>query len=290
MKHWMEAWLKPGAAGAAVMLLAGCLLLPGKFTSDIMLRRDGTFSFSYKGEIHVFALSKLAADERERKSLKEVFTASTCYSDETGDARPCTRAELAEQKATWEEEIAASKIAANEKKKSDEQMMKAMLGGIDPADPRAAQEFAERLRRQKGWNAVVDKGDGRFEVDYAVSGRLDHDFSFPTVERLPMVTPFITLYRRADGSVRIDAPAMSSAASGNPFMGMASAMADGKDDKAGSAGAPVLDGILTLVTDGEILANNTDEGPVAGPAGKTLQWKVNARSKDAPTALVRIMP
>jgi hypothetical protein len=286
----MKRSIKFGAAVAALLLLAGCLLLPGRFTSDIALRKDGTFSFTYKGDIHVLALSKLAAEERERKNADTAFEPSTCYDDNSGDERECTADELAEQKKGWEEDIAASKAASEEKKKSDEQMMKTMLGGIDPADPRAAQEFADRLHRQKGWKSVIDKGDGRFEVGYAITGRLDHDFSFPTVEKLPMVTPFVTMIRRADGSVRIDAPALTSASTGTPFMGMAAAVADEKSEKAGGDGMPVLDGVLTIVTDGEILANNTDEGPATSPAGKMLQWKVNARTKEAPTALIRIAP
>ncbi|HQS69994.1 MAG: hypothetical protein B7Y36_11160 [Novosphingobium sp. 28-62-57] len=285
----MRTW-KFGLAITAMLLLAGCLLLPGKFTSAIDLRKDGAFSFTYKGDIHVLALSKVAASERARTSADAKFEPSPCYSPNSGDEQECSAEELAEQKKAWEEDIEASKVASAEKRKSDEQMMKTMLGGIDPTDPRAAQEFADRLRRQKGWKSVVDKGDGRFEVEYAIAGRLDHDFSFPTVEKLPMVTPFITMMRRADGGVRIDAPAFASAPAGAPFMGMAAAMADGKNQKAGADGMPVLDGVLTLTTDGDILANNTDDGPVASTTGKMLKWQVNARANDAPTALIRIAP
>ena len=89
-------------------------------------------------------------------------------------------------------------------------MAKAWLGGLDPSDPKAADAFAERLSRQAGWKSVINRGDGRFEVEYAVSGRLDHDFSFPMIERMPAVVPFVTMIRRADGSVRIDAPAFAS--------------------------------------------------------------------------------
>lgn len=276
------------AATLATLLLAGCLLLPGKFTSAIDLRRDGSFSFTYKGEIHVLALSKLAAEERNRKNETAPFEPSSCFDDEKGEERACTDSEIAEQKKAWEEDVAASKAAAAEKQKSDEQMAKAMLGGIDPSDPRAAQEFAERLRRQKGWKSVIDKGDGKFEVEYAIAGKLTHDFSFPMIEKLPMVMPFVTMIRRTDGSVRIDAPAFASGAASSPIMGMAAMAADEKSGKAGGDGMPVLDGVLMLSTDGEILANNTDEGPVASPSGKTLQWKVNERSKEAPTALIRI--
>lgn len=275
---------------AAVVLLAGCILLPGRFASDLALRKDGTFDFSYKGEIHLLALSKMAADERNKDSAEAVFEPSTCYNEETGDERTCTKDEIAEQKQVWDDDQAASKAAAAEKKKSDDQMMKAMLGGLDPSDPRAAQEFADRLRRQAGWKSVVDKGDGRFEVEFAVSGRLDHDFTFPTIEKFPMVTPFVTLIRRADGSVRVEAPAFTSGAANSPFMGMAAAAASEKGGKDDGDGVPVLDGVFTLVTDGEILANNTDEGPQPSPQGRKLEWKVNARTSAAPTALVRIAP
>lgn len=275
---------------AGVLLLAGCMLMPGKFTSDLLLRKDGTFSFAYKGEIHLLALSKMAADERNKGKSEGVFEPSTCYADQTGDERECSANEIADQKHVWAEERASNKASAAEKKKSDEAMMKAMLGGIDPSDPRAAQEFAERLRRQQGWKSVVDKGDGRFEVEYAITGKLDHDFTFPTIERFPMVTPFVTLIRRSDGTVRVEAPAFSSGATSSPLMGMAAASAGSAGNKAGAAGMPTLDGVLTLLTDGEILANNTDEGPVAAPVGKKLEWKVNARTAAPPTALVRTAP
>ncbi|MGV3511470.1 MAG: hypothetical protein ACO1OX_05645 [Novosphingobium sp.] len=278
------------AATLATLLLAGCLLLPGRFTSAIDLRKDGTFSFAYRGEIHVLALSKLADEERNRQNDTASFEPSACFVDQTGEERPCTSNEIADQKRAWEEDVATTRAAAAEKKKSDEQMAKAMLGGIDPSDPRAAQEFAERLRRQKGWKSVIDKGDGKFEVEYAITGKLTHDFSFPTVEKLPMVMPFVTVIRRADGSVRIDAPAFAAGGGNTPFMGMAAMAAEEKSQKAGGGGMPVMDGTLVLTTDGEILANNTDEGPVAGASGRMLQWKVSGRTKDAPTALVRINP
>lgn len=275
---------------AIALIVAGCMLLPGKFVSDLSIRRDGTFDFTYRGEIYLLALSKLAADEKARSGSgdAESFTPSPCYSDSSGEERDCSKNEIADQKQVWEEDRAARKSATADKKKSDEQMMKAMLGGIDPADPRAAAEFAERLRRQRGWKSVIDKGDGRFEVEYTVAGRLDHDFTFPTVEKMQAITPFVTVIRRADGTVRIDAPSFMANAAGSPFMGMAAAAAQEKSAKGGGDGMPQLDGVFTLVTDGEILANNTDEGPVAAPGGKRLQWKVNARTSSAPTALVKL--
>src|SRR3989344_5942387 len=108
------------AATLSTLMLAGCLLLPGKFTSGIDLRKDGSFSFTYKGEIHVLALSKLAAEERNRKNETATFEPSTCFDDEKGEERTCTSDEIADQKKVWEEDVAASKAAAAEKQKSDE--------------------------------------------------------------------------------------------------------------------------------------------------------------------------
>lgn len=274
------------------LLLAGCLILPGRFGSELDLRRDGTFRFAYKGEITLLALSKPAKGAAGGSSGKdaqiavpETFTPSACRDDRTGDSRPCTKAEVDAQRAAWDSERTGRKTM----KSQEDQAMKAMLGGIDPADPRAAQDLADRLSRQAGWKSVVNKGNGTFEVDFAITGRLDHDFTFPTMERMPVMTPFVTLIRRADGTVRIDAPAFSGAASGAPLIGMMGAMAQGKSAAKGQAqDMPEMDGTLILRTDGEILANNTDEGPHADPVGQRLDWHVTMRTATAPTALIRI--
>jgi hypothetical protein len=60
--------------------------------------------------------------------------------------------------------------------------------------------------------------------------------------------------------------------------------------KPGSNGPPIAEGTFTLRTEGQILANNTDEGPQADPAnGLTrLDWKVDVRTTAAPTALIKL--
>ncbi|MET0251728.1 MAG: hypothetical protein ABW203_06065, partial [Novosphingobium sp.] len=221
----------------ASLLLAACLLAPGTFTSELNLRRDGTFSYSYKGEIVLLGLSKLAqADAADGE-----FTPSTCYKDDGFEERKCTGEELTEQRKEWE----TSREDAKKKRESDAETAKAMLGGIDPSDPKAAEEFADRLRRQTGWRSVVNKGDGKFEVDFAIAGRLDHDFVFPTIERMPVLNQFVTVVRRADGSVRVDAPSFFPGGNSSPMMGMAGAMtpsSEGDDAK-----LPVLNGTFTIV-------------------------------------------
>lgn len=281
-----------GLAAGLSLLLAACLISPGKFASTLDIRKDGRFTYSYTGEIYMLGLSKLAEMGRKGKEAA-VFEASTCFKDDSMDERPCSKAEIDKQKADWDE---AQRTKA-EKDKKDSEMAKAMFGGLDPTDPKAAEEFAARLRRQAGWKSVIYKGDGLYQVDFSVSGRLDHDFTFPTIERFPMANAFVTLVRRADGSIRLDAPGFGPASSGGGMSNFAqmaamSAAMDkaGKDGGEGGAAPslPQLDGTFTFTTDAEVLANNTDEGPLAAPTGKKLEWRITPRSATAPTALVKL--
>lgn len=276
---------------AATLLLSGCFVSPGSFTSAIDLRKDGRFSYTYNGEIYLLGLSKLAELGGKAKEA-EPFKAEPCYNDDADrTVRECSKPELAKQKADWEE----NRQADATRKKRDADMMKSMLGGIDPSSPKAAEELADRLRRQAGWKSVVYKGDGLFVVDFAISGHLDYDFQFPTMERFPMANAFVVLNKRADGAVRMDAPAFGQPGQGNPMANMGqlaaigAAMDAGKEGKSNAGlNLPELNGTLVLTTDGAILANNTDEGPMAGTTGQRLEWKVTPRTTAAPTALVRL--
>lgn len=278
-----------GVVAAFSLLLSACLISPGRFVSSLDLRRDGGFTYAYKGEIFVLGLSDLM---KMGDTANQTFTPSPCYSDDSMDEeRTCSAEEIAEQRANWEED----QKAAADKRKKDQEMAKTLLGGLDPTDAKAAEELAVRLRRQAGWNSVVYKGDGLYEVDFRISGRLDHDFAFPTIEKMPQVVSFFVLNRRADGSVRLDSPALADANNGTtPFGSMAQIIAA---ERAGTASdgegkpapkLPVLDGRFVLTTDGDILANNTDEGPKADPAGKRLEWTINERESAGPMALIQL--
>jgi len=280
---------------ALAVMLSACLLSPGKFTSSLDMRSGGQFSFTYKGEIYLLALSKLGElGAASSKTETKVFAPLPCYDDDAKE-RKCTAAEAADQKKEWQDE----QKAAADKSKKDADMAKTFLGGIDPSDPKAAEELAARLRRQAGFRTVVYKGDGLFDVDFAITGQLDHDFVFPTIERFTMANAFVQLSRRSDGTVRVDAPGFAPSAGGSPFtqlMQMGAAMgaseAAGKEGKEGAKDSPpkfpVPDGQFTLTTNGTILANNTDEGPQTDPQGQRLTWQVNTRAAAAPMALVRL--
>lgn len=271
-----------GLALAMSLALAACFMLPGKFASTLDLRKDGRFAYAYKGEIFLLGLAKLA--EMDSAGDSE-FTPSACYKDEDGEVeRECTTAEIDQQKQDWDEE----QVAAAAKRKKDAEEMKAVFGGIDPSDPKAAEELAARLRRQAGWRAVTYKGDGLFEVDFAITGRIDHDFVFPTMERMPLYSPFVMLNRRADGSVRIDAPGFNGGSQTGNLGGLGALAALGAKEEKGFPKMPQIEGTFTLTTDGQILTNNTDEGPKKDAAGQRLDWTINARSTAAPSALVKL--
>lgn len=279
------------------LALSGCFMSPGKFTSELALTGPDTFTFSYEGEIFFLTLSKLAM---MGATTEEAFTPSECYDEETYEARECTAEELDAQRADWE--AGAEERAAKAKK--DAEMMKAIMGGIDPTDPKATEEMVRLLERQKGWNRVVHKGDGLFEVSYSVSGTLGHDFMFPTIEGFPATNPFVQMILRDGGQARVNAPAFVFQNGDNPMgammggmgslaglaaMGAAEEGAEGATPAEQIPGVPTLDGTFTIRTAPgmRILANNTDEGPEAAPGGgELLRWTISPRTTQAPTALI----
>ena len=271
----------------APLLLTGCLLSPGKFTSELALLKGGAFSYTYKGEIQMLALSKLA--EMGAKE-KEEFEASDCYADNGVDTRPCSANEIAAQKAEWDANADIRRMKRDEEAKQ----FKAMMGGVDPSSPEAAEELAKNLERQKGWNKVVHRGDGLFDVDFSLDGTLTHDFAFPMIEGMPVGSSFVTVIVRKDGKIRIDAPGFAAQGAGNPWQGMMGGMMGlaqmGQNGSEGEQMPQIVmpEGSFTVRTDGEILANNTDEGASRDAGMKVLEWNISPRTEQAPTALIDI--
>lgn len=299
MHHFTTIRLRAAALLAGFALaLSGCFMTPGKFTSELALTGPDSFTFSYDGEIFFLGLSKLAQMGAAAEAAGEEFAAS-CFDDETYENRDCTPEEEAMQREEWE--AGAAERAA--KQKQEAQQMAALMGGIDPSDPKAAEELVTLLQRQKGWDRVVHKGDGLFDVSYRASGTLGHDFLFPMIEGFPATNPFVQLILRDGGQVRINAPGFAVQSSDNPLAGMMGGMgslaamgAMGAADSAAQEGAdaeaipgvPVMDGTFTLrIAPGmRILANNTDEGPATSASGEVLTWQISPRSVQAPTALI----
>ncbi len=273
------------AVGLALML-TGCFLSPGKFDSALDLRKDGSFTFTYKGEIYVLGLSKLAEIGNEVGG-DPAFEQSACY-DEDFNEEECTVEEIEQQKRDWQQNL-------EDKKAEDSRNAKAfgtLFGGIDPTDPAAAEELAASLRRQHGWNSVEYKGDGLYVVDFAVTSKLAHDFTFPVLEGSALTNNFVIANLRDGGVVRVDAPGFavqsSSPSSSSGLLQAASLYGSDASQVEGAPKIPELNGTFTLTTDAAILANNTDEGPQASPRGQQLVWKISRRSTNAPMALIQL--
>lgn len=274
--------------------LAGCLLIPGRFDSGLDLNRDGTFHFRYAGELVFLPLTQAMKSQMANRTDKtasgtapsadqaQVFTEETCTNPQTGEARACTADELAAQRRAWDQRKGAVPKGLGDAQAG---AMMAMLGGTRPDDPQAPAAFADALRRQAGWRKVIYKGDGVFEVEYDVAGRLDHDFVFPTLEHMPIFMPMIMVTRHADGAIRVEAPGFA------PGLGQMSALGAGLSSTANSnalKGLPPMSGTFAITADGAILANNTEDGPAPAAGGaQRLTWKIGGGRATAPTALIR---
>lgn len=330
--------------GAVALVLTGCMLAPGKFTSELELQRDGRFTYRYDGEIYLTAMSQLAEASQRLGDEENEFIAQPCY-DESWEGeeevelpaeeapaaefsalsmasyipaepviiapdvaeeavedyddgysfteRDCTEEELAEQRSDYDERMERKKKQAEQQA----QMMNLFFGGLDPSDPESADELVKRLKRQRGWKSVEHLGKGMFLVSFELSGTMGHDFVFPTFERFPMNNFLLTAAIREPGTIRIDAPGFAVQGGEGPMGGVMSGMLGvmqifgDEKEKAGLEDLPELDGTFAIITDGRILANNTDEGPseVEGAAGmQRLEWTITPRSRSAPMALIAL--
>ena len=200
----MHQFAKRLFAIAAPLLLTGCLWGPGKFASDLTLKKDGSFVLDYRGEVVLHLPPDLAGmpepwDAKKavcNKSGKVDVDSNTIQGGDDAEdpVRPCTAAELAKAKTQYEKD-AAEKAA--KKRKESEEMAKAFgLPGLDDESNRA---FAAKLSKYAGWRSVQYRGNGVFDVDYHFEGRATQDFVFPTLPDNDFLIPFIAIRRRADG-------------------------------------------------------------------------------------------
>jgi hypothetical protein len=294
----MHHWTKRLFALAAPLLLTSCLWGPGKFSSDLTLRKDGSFVLNYRGEM----VLQLPPDE-DTKAQPWDSKRARCYTDgssqvisadvpaaivpeteplaEPGDEkkpRACTPAEVAKLKVQYEKDSAER---AAKKRKESEDMAKIFgLPGLDDASNRA---FAAKLTKYAGWRSAVYRGNGVFDVDYHFEGRATQDFLFPALPDNDLIIPFIAIRRRADGTVFVTAPALTGGA--GPMAARAGAAASEQ-----MKGGPVsrAQGRFTVITDGEILTNNSENGAAPHAVGRQLHWDVGPTSNKIPETLIRL--
>ncbi len=229
------------------LALASCVLSPGKFVSSLKIDADHHFTFSYVGEVYALDLG-----DDMMKGLGDTPGGKASPSNDEGDAPKLTPAAL-------------------------------QSGGKDSPAARKAttdahnREIAAALSREAGYRKVSYIGDGKFEIDYAISGTLDHSFVFPYNLDAEAVFPFVVIEPRANGTVRVKAPGFANENSTRNLPG------------AGQQSSK-LDGSFIIDTDAEIVSQNNENGTIPGSlAGrKAISWKVTSLTKDAPTAVLRL--
>jgi hypothetical protein len=289
----MREWGKMLIAAVAPLLLSGCLWTPGKFTSELALRKGGTFVLDYRGEIlfqvpnekdgpppapWTDAMAACAVDQAPRVRAGAELAIPVTESAEIPKQRACTATEIATVKAQYQREAAEQ---AERKAKEADQMAK--MFGLPGADDESNRRFAASLTKYKGWRSVAYRGKGVFDVDYHFEGRADQDFAFPLMPDSNLVVPFVAIRRRSDGSVLVTAPGLTGGA--GPFGARATAMGLPDVDKGPKSKAQ---GRFTITTDGDILTNNSEDGPAPASGGKQVHWVVGPGSQRVPEMLVRL--
>jgi hypothetical protein len=209
-------------------------------------------------------------------SLEPSVTAEV---EDPDEERPCMAAEIAKLKAEYEQKAAAKRA---EQAKDADQMAK--MFGLPGTDDESNRRFAANLTKYQGWRSVTYKGKGLFDVDYHFEGRLTQDYAFPMMPDSDMLIPFIMLRRRADGSVMVTAPALTGGK--GPFGARAKML--GLPDKGSDGPVSRAEGRFTISTDGEILTNNSEDGPVAAQGRRQVHWDVGSASDKVPEMLVRL--
>ena len=142
---------------------------------------------------------------------------------------------------------------------------------------------AEALAKEAGYRSVTYVGKGKFMIDYAIKGTLDHAFLFPFNADAQAIIPFVMVEVRQGGTVRIRAPGFAQSPSAGPLSG--SGLPGGAQD-----GSKYLDGVFTLDTDAEIVSQSNEDGVRTVGGRKVVNWRATPLSKDAPTAVLRLRP
>lgn len=160
--------LRAAFALIAPLFLFGCVLTPGKFVSSLIINKDRSFTFAYKGEVIAVDPASSMGD-----AMKDLGKPDEDASDEDKEA---------------------AKAAADERKAASE---------TEEAKRKA---MAEALTKEAGYKSVVYQGDGKFLIDYEMKGVLSHNFLFPFNSDAEVLIPFLTIEARANGTVRVRAP------------------------------------------------------------------------------------
>ena len=316
MNHWKRLSAMATAI-AAPLLLSGCLLLPGAFNAKLSLLEGDRYEFAYTGQVQFvlpedgpekpddtpFDPANVVCRDRVNSETGETTPDYNSYrADAMNDVmaeevavvedgepridirtRPCTEAEIAEQRQRFDDQRERA-----ERRYAEESKMVGMLfGGAIPGDPVSMRAFAERLAKYDGWNKVEYAGGNIFDVEYAAAGPIANYFAFPVLPDAQMQYPFFQVVRRGNGAVELLSPSFAGQD------GLIGLMAMG--GMSGGSAQP-LDGIeniagtITVETDGEVLSNNSADGFVERDGRKVMTWRVGngVVLEEGPRVLLRL--
>lgn len=238
----MLHWTRIALALAAPVLLASCVITPGKFVSTLRIDADRSFAFTYVGEVFAIDVGN-AITEGMAEGMSDDMA-----DDPDGDG--AVFEPIAQEQ---DEDGAAAKKAETEAKN---------------------RAIAEALAKEAGYRKAEYVGDGKFMIDYAIEGRLTHNFIYPFNSDAEVMFPFIAVELRKGGTVRMTAPAFADRSDSGP--------------PAQSDAAAKLDGSFTLSTNAEIVSQNSEDGASTEGSRKTITWRATPLTKAAPMAVLRL--
>lgn len=238
----MGMLVRLAAACLLPLMLASCFVVPGKFASTLRIGADRSFAFAYKGEVIAIDL-----DDSMSKALESDDDASDGDADATENDAALIPAALQDK-----DDKAAKKAATEARNR----------------------EIATALAKEAGYRSVEYKGDGVFAVDYAIEGRLTHNFVYPFNSDATAIFPFIAIELRKDSTVRMTAPAF--------------ARQNREGMPGGTDASQRLDGSFTLETDAEIVSQNSEAGATGPATARIVAWRATPLTKTAPMAVLRL--
>lgn len=244
------------------LLLFGCLLTPGKFVSTMTVNADRTFAFTYKGEVIAMDPGSMMKGLGDKPSVDDATSPEKGTSTD-GDDQPALHPIAA---TTVKDGTSKSEITKGP-------------GGEDAETKNRA--IAASLAKEYGYRSVVYQGKGKFLIDYAITGTLTHNFTYPFNSDAEAIFPFVVIELRQGGVIRVKAPGFASNANSSGAGGMGAM--SGSDQAAKS-----LDGIFTLDTNAEIVSQNNEDGAKTVGGRKTIVWKATPLTKDAPSAVLKL--
>jgi hypothetical protein len=311
---------------AAAALLTGCFFQPDNFDAEMTLNADGSYSFSYVGELKLLNLNEREFSPPKDQPFDPAKARCTRYTDGEGNvvndawydsfgyndakpavalSEPATRADsgaeaeaAVDESATRQRECTKEELARLESEEKERQASKqqefeqqsgivaSIFGGAIPGNDEALAKFAANLSKYDGWQKVRYAGDSRFAVEYRVTGRFDNYFAFPVLPDGATQFPFFHIVPRADGAVELLSPAVGGENGSFIALMQLGAMSGGRGNNDLPDFGPI-NGRFTLRTSGNVRANNAPDGFVDEGGMKVMRWDLSEQ-RMGPRALIAL--